>query len=118
MTPGQVKPLLWDVTAGVPLLRAVAASRASPGVEPPVADDGRRSLDGALRDGTDIHLAAGTCTVAVIDPLAHRHPHPTNEGAHLVAPRGRGAPVGRRAGRPRDGDSGLAGRHGPGRHGH
>ncbi|MER6075130.1 patatin-like phospholipase family protein [Streptomyces sp. NPDC001817] len=86
MTPGRVKPLLWDATAGVPLVRAIAASSASPGVEPPVAGDGRRSLDGALRDDTGIDLAAGTRTVVVIDPLAHRHPHPTNEGAHLVAP--------------------------------
>ncbi|MGY0055031.1 patatin-like phospholipase family protein [Streptomyces sp. LZ34] len=80
------EPIVWDAAAGVPLVRAVAASSAFPGVEPPVAVDGRRYLDGALRDGTNIDLAAGTRTVVVIDPLAHRHPRPTTEGAQLVAP--------------------------------
>ncbi|MFD7340017.1 patatin-like phospholipase family protein [Streptomyces violascens] len=80
------EPIVWDAAAGVPLVRAVAASSAFPGVEPPVAVDGRRYLDGALRDGTNIDLAAGARIVAVIDPLAHRHPRPTTDGAHLVAP--------------------------------
>ncbi|MEU9793274.1 patatin-like phospholipase family protein [Streptomyces sparsogenes] len=80
------EPIVWDAAAGVPLVRAVAASSAFPGVEPPVAVDGRHYMDGALRDGTNADLAAGARTVVVIDPLAHRHPRPTTEGTHLVAP--------------------------------
>ncbi|MEU2208918.1 permease [Streptomyces hygroscopicus] len=51
-----------------------------------IAVDGRRYLDGALRNGTNIDLAAGARTVVVIDPLAHRHPLPTTDGTYLVAP--------------------------------
>ncbi|NEW74133.1 patatin-like phospholipase family protein [Streptomyces rhizosphaericus] len=80
------EPIVWDAAAGVPLVRAVAASSAFPGAEPPVTVDGRRYLDGALRDGTNTDLAAGARTVVVIDPLAHRHPRPRTDGAHLVAP--------------------------------
>ncbi|MBI0379535.1 patatin-like phospholipase family protein, partial [Streptomyces albiflaviniger] len=65
------EPIVWDAAAGVPLVRAVAASSAFPGAEPPVTVDGRRYLDGALRDGTNTDLAAGARTVVVIDPLAH-----------------------------------------------
>ncbi|UTP37598.1 patatin-like phospholipase family protein [Streptomyces rapamycinicus NRRL 5491] len=79
------EPIVWDAAAGVPLVRAVAASSAFPGAEPPVTVDGRRYLDGALRDGTNTDLATGAHTVVVIDPLAHRHPRSTTDGAHLVA---------------------------------
>lgn len=80
------EPVVWDAAAGVPLVLAVAASSAFPGVEPPVTVGGRRYLDGALRDGTNTDLAAGARSVVVIDPLAHRHPRPTADGIHLVAP--------------------------------
>ncbi|WP_079161093.1 patatin-like phospholipase family protein [Streptomyces fodineus] len=80
------EPVVWDAAAGVPLVRAVAASSAFPGIEPPVAVDGRHYLDGALRAGTNTDLAGDARTVVVVDPLAHRHPHPTAEGAHILAP--------------------------------
>ncbi|MGJ5748791.1 NTE family protein [Streptomyces puniciscabiei] len=80
------EPIVWDAATGVPLVLAVAASSAFPGIEPPVTVDGRRYLDGALRAGTNTDLAAGSRIVVVIDPLAHRHPHPTTEGACLVVP--------------------------------
>ncbi|MFG3117929.1 patatin-like phospholipase family protein [Streptomyces sp. NPDC048197] len=80
------EPIVWDAAAGVPLVRAVAASSAFPGIEPPVAVDGRRYLDGALRAGTNTDLAGDARTVVVVDPLAHRHPHPTAHGAHILAP--------------------------------
>lgn len=80
------EPIVWDATAGVPLVRAVAASSAFPGIEPPVTVDGRHYLDGALRAGTNTDLAADARTVVVVDPLAHRHPHPTPDGAHILAP--------------------------------
>ncbi|MFF9207617.1 MULTISPECIES: patatin-like phospholipase family protein [unclassified Streptomyces] len=56
------EPVVWDAAAGVPLVRAVAASSAVPGVEPPVAVKGRRYVDGALRAGT-------TPTWRVMPPL-------------------------------------------------
>jgi NTE family protein len=80
------EPVVWDAAAGVPLVHAVAASSAFPGVEPPVAVKGRRYLDGALRAGTNTDLAGDAATVVVIDPLAHRHPHATSDAAHLLAP--------------------------------
>ncbi|MEW2161291.1 patatin-like phospholipase family protein [Streptomyces sp. NPDC007189] len=80
------EPIVWNAATGVPLVRAVAASSAFPGIEPPVAVDGRRYLDGALRAGTNTDLAGDARTVVVVDPLAHRHPHPTADGTHIVAP--------------------------------
>ncbi|MFF9410776.1 patatin-like phospholipase family protein [Streptomyces anandii] len=77
---------MWDVTTGVPLVREVAVSSAFPGIEPPVTVDGRRYLDGALRAGTNTDLAGDARAVVVVDPLAHRHPHPTSDGARLLAP--------------------------------
>jgi NTE family protein len=80
------EPIVWAAAAGVPLVRAVAASSAFPGIEPPVAVDGRHYLDGALRAGTNTDLAGDARTVVVVDPLAHRHPHPAADGAHILAP--------------------------------
>ncbi|MFF9815240.1 patatin-like phospholipase family protein [Streptomyces sp. NPDC014006] len=80
------EPVVWDAAAGVPLVRAVAASSAFPGIEPPVTVDGRRYLDGALRAGTNTDLAADARTMVVVDPLAHGHPHPTADGAQILAP--------------------------------
>ncbi|MDK9496050.1 patatin-like phospholipase family protein [Streptomyces katrae] len=80
------EPIVWDAASGVALARAVTASSAFPGIEPPVAVDGRRYLDGALRDGINLDLAAGARSVLVVDPLAHRHPRPVTDDAHFVAP--------------------------------
>ncbi|MFI6144555.1 patatin-like phospholipase family protein [Streptomyces sp. NPDC051109] len=71
---GTGEPAVWDRTSGVPLVRAVAASSAFPGAEPPVAVQGRRYMDGALRSGSNVDLAAGSRTLVVIEPLAHRFP--------------------------------------------
>jgi NTE family protein len=54
--------------AGVPLLDAVAASCAVPGVWPPVAIDGRRYMDGGIRSMTNADLAAGADRVLIIVP--------------------------------------------------
>ncbi|MFJ8434960.1 patatin-like phospholipase family protein [Kitasatospora sp. NPDC094019] len=80
------EPVVWEATAGVPLVRAVAASSAFPGFEPPVAVDGRHCLDGALRAGTNADLAAGARTVVVVEPLAHRHPGAAPGSARVLAP--------------------------------
>lgn len=74
------EPVVWDRDSGVPLVHAVAASSAFPGAAPPVAIDGRRYMDGALRSGTNADLAAGARTLVVVEPMAHLFPRePLNQ---------------------------------------
>ncbi len=54
---------------GWPLLDAVAASCAVPGVHPPITVGGRRLVDGGLRSPTDADLAAGCDRVLVVAPV-------------------------------------------------
>ncbi|KQV12648.1 patatin-like phospholipase family protein [Kitasatospora sp. Root107] len=68
------EPVVWDRDSGVPLVHAVAASSAFPGAAPPVAINGRRYMDGALRSGTNADLAAGARTLVVVEPMAHLFP--------------------------------------------
>ncbi|MFC8452015.1 patatin-like phospholipase family protein [Kitasatospora sp. NPDC057223] len=68
------EPVVWDRDSGVPLVHAVAASSAFPGAAPPVAVDGRRYLDGALRAGPNADLAAGARRLVVVEPMAHLFP--------------------------------------------
>ncbi|MFB7668922.1 patatin-like phospholipase family protein [Kitasatospora sp. NPDC056138] len=68
------EPVVWDRDSGVPLVHAVAASSAFPGAAPPVAVDGRRYMDGALRAGPNADLAAGARTLVVVEPMAHLFP--------------------------------------------
>ena len=60
---------VFDRASGVPLVAAVAASCAVPGVWPPVTIEGRRYMDGGARSGTNADLAAGYDRVVVIAPL-------------------------------------------------
>jgi NTE family protein len=60
----------FDATSGVPLLEAVAASCAVPGVYPPVTIDGRRYIDGGMRSGANADLAAGCDRVVALTPIA------------------------------------------------
>jgi NTE family protein len=60
---------VFDRESGVPLVLAVAASCAVPGVWPPVTIDGRRYMDGGVRSGTNADLAAGYDKVVVLAPL-------------------------------------------------
>lgn len=55
--------------SGVPLVTAVAASCAVPGVWPPVTINGRRYMDGGVRSGTNADLAAGYERIVVLSPL-------------------------------------------------
>ncbi|MDH6133799.1 NTE family protein [Kitasatospora sp. MAA4] len=80
------EPVVWDRDSGVPLVHAVAASSAFPGAAPPVAVDGRRYMDGALRAGPNADLAAGARTLVVVEPMAHLVPRePLNQQLAAVA---------------------------------
>jgi NTE family protein len=60
---------VFDQESGVPLVLAVAASCAVPGVWPPVTIDGRRYMDGGVRSGVNADLAAGYDKVVVLAPI-------------------------------------------------
>jgi NTE family protein len=59
----------FDRDSGVPLVQAVAASCAVPGVWPPVTADGRRWIDGGVRSPVNADLAAGYERVVVLAPM-------------------------------------------------
>jgi NTE family protein len=59
----------FDRDAGVPLVMAVAASCAVPGVWPPVTINGRRYMDGGVRSSANADLAAGYDRVVVLAPI-------------------------------------------------
>jgi NTE family protein len=59
----------FDRDAGVPLLQAVAASCAVPGVYPPVTIDGRRYVDGGMRSAANADLAQGYDRLVVLAPI-------------------------------------------------
>ncbi|MGY1737563.1 patatin-like phospholipase family protein [Geodermatophilus sp. SYSU D00684] len=62
--------LAVDRDTGFPLLDAVAASCAVPGVYPPITIGERRFMDGGMRSATNADLAAGCATVLVVAPMA------------------------------------------------
>ena len=59
----------FDRDSGVPLVTAVAASCAVPGVYPPVTVDGQRYMDGGMRSSTNADLAQGYERVVVLAPI-------------------------------------------------
>jgi NTE family protein len=61
---------VFDRDSGVPLLSAVAASCAVPGVYPPVTIDGRRFVDGGMRSAANADLASGYDRLVVLAPIA------------------------------------------------
>jgi NTE family protein len=60
--------------SGVPLVDAVAASCAVPGVWPSVTIDGRRWMDGGMRSSANADLAHGFRRVVVLAPVALHTP--------------------------------------------
>lgn len=62
--------LALDASSGTPLLDAVAASCAVPGVWPPLTTGGRRWMDGGMRSVTNADVAAGSARVLVVAPSA------------------------------------------------
>jgi NTE family protein len=61
----------FDRDRGVPLVDAVAASCAVPGVWPPVSINGRRWIDGGVRSPANADLAAGCDRVVVLAPAPY-----------------------------------------------
>src|SRR5262249_18364008 len=65
--------VVFGARSGVPLARAVAASRAVPVLRAPVGIDGRPYIDGALGSATNAHaLARAAPPIIVIAPLPAR----------------------------------------------
>ena len=64
---GELK--VFDRASGVPLVDAVTASCAVPGVFPPITIGGRRYMDGGMVSVTNANLAAGSTHVVVIAPM-------------------------------------------------
>ncbi|MFD8600371.1 patatin-like phospholipase family protein [Kitasatospora sp. NPDC059646] len=63
------EPRTFDRHSGVPLVDAVAASCAVPGIWPTVEIDGHRYMDGGMRSCNNADLMTGQQTVLVIAPL-------------------------------------------------
>jgi NTE family protein len=63
------EPLIIDRDRGIPLVDAVAASCAVPGVWPPITIGGRRYMDGGMTSVANAHLAAGSERVVVVAPI-------------------------------------------------
>jgi NTE family protein len=59
----------FDRDSGVPLLQAVAASCAVPGVYPPCTIGGRRYVDGGMRSPANADLAQGYDRLVVLAPI-------------------------------------------------
>jgi NTE family protein len=60
----------FDKGSGVPLLKAVAASCAVPGVWPPVTIGADRFIDGGIRSPVNADLAEGCERVVIISPMS------------------------------------------------
>jgi NTE family protein len=60
---------IMDRASGVPLVDAVAASCAVPGIWPPVTIAGRRYMDGGVRSATNADLARGYDRILILNPL-------------------------------------------------
>jgi NTE family protein len=74
----------FDRDSGVPLLQAVAASCAVPGVYPPVTVDGRRYIDGGMRSTANADLAHGYDRMVVLAPLPRGAGHMTSVDAQVT----------------------------------
>ncbi|MBT2445057.1 patatin-like phospholipase family protein [Streptomyces sp. ISL-36] len=77
----------FDAANGAPLVDAVTASCAIPGLWPPATVDGRRWIDGGVHSTANAHLAAGHDRVVVIAPNASGNKaiaSPARQGAALA----------------------------------
>ncbi len=76
---------VFDRASGVPLVDAVAASCAVPGVWPPVTIGERRYIDGGIRSGTNADLARGCQRVLILSPMGMIAMGPLGNPADEVA---------------------------------
>jgi len=65
------EPVVWDRHGQASLPQAVAASTAFPATSPPITVGGRRYIDGTLRAGANVDLAAHARVLIVAEPAAH-----------------------------------------------
>jgi NTE family protein len=84
------KFVVFDRSSGVPLIDAVVASCAVPGVWPPAEVAGRRYIDGGMRSAVNADLVSGAERVIIIAPIIR--------GGGLLAPPGKQAAALRAAG--------------------
>jgi NTE family protein len=75
----------FDRDSGVPLVQAVAASCAVPGVYPPVTIGGRRFVDGGMRSPANADLAEGYERVVVLAPIPRGAGPMTSVDAQVTA---------------------------------
>jgi NTE family protein len=66
---GTGEEYIMDRTSGVPLVDAVTASCAVPGIWPPVTIAGHRYMDGGVRSATNADLAHGYERILILNPL-------------------------------------------------
>lgn len=85
--------VVLDRKAGVPLVEAVAASCAVPGVWPPVSTGGRRLVDGGVRSPANADLADGCDQVVVLAPIVRAIGPMVGVGTQVAALRAQGARV-------------------------
>jgi NTE family protein len=85
--------VVLDRDSGVPLVEAVAASCAVPGVWPPVSTGGRRLVDGGVRSSANADLAAGCDQVVVLAPIVRALGPIVGVGTQVAALRAQGARV-------------------------
>ncbi|MEU1401006.1 patatin-like phospholipase family protein [Streptomyces sp. NPDC005728] len=76
---GSGEPSVFDKDSGVPLVDAVAASCAVPGVWPPVTIGGRRYVDGGVRSMANVDYAGGADRVLLIVPMGTVEPFPSEQ---------------------------------------
>jgi NTE family protein len=85
--------VVLDRDSGVPLVEAVAASCAVPGVWAPVSTGGRHLVDGGLRSPANADLAAGYDQVVVLAPIVRAIGPMIGVGAQVAELRSQGARV-------------------------
>jgi NTE family protein len=85
--------VVLDRDSGVPLVAAVAASCAVPGVWAPISTGGRRLVDGGVRSPANADLAAGCDHVVVLAPIVRALGPMIGVGTQVAALREQGARV-------------------------
>lgn len=73
--------VVFDRNSGVPLIDAVAASCAVPGVWPPVTIGSRRFMDGGVGSTVNMSVAADCDAVVALVPSSRNSPSPFGSGA-------------------------------------